>query len=77
MFIPNIYCQCPVPDPIGVDLLQSSGKTSVQITVICDTRSASETQGLDEAPALCCGFQELPGEEGQYWPKLRSQMVCV
>lgn len=61
VFIRNIYCQCPVPDPIGVDLLQSSGKTSVQITVICDTRSASETRGLDEAPALCYGFQELPG----------------
>lgn len=66
VFICNIYYQCSVPDPIGVDLLESSGKTSVQITVICDTRSASETQGLDKAPALCCGFQELTGEEGQY-----------
>lgn len=34
VFICNIYYQCPVPEPIGVDLLQSSGKTSVQITVI-------------------------------------------
>lgn len=34
VFICNIHYQCPVPDPKGVDLLQYSGKTSVQITVI-------------------------------------------
>lgn len=59
-----------MPDPTGVDLLQSSGKDFCANNRDNVIPALPGKQGLEEGPALCCGLQELTRGAVQYWPKL-------